>query len=218
MPQPNTTAPRTQSIILDAAEHQFARFGYHKVTMEEIALDAGLKKASLYYYFPTKDELLEAVVGRKRDEFRQKVDKLLGQEAPSHERIKAYARIRLEYFDELIALRMYESRPIARNRPVLKEMFLHHSQQELEWLTRLFLDGGRNGEFEVRSAGRVAALYLHIMQGLRLRYMRTLEDNGFDPEVAAQSRREFGAVTEIFLKGIEIRTAGGGERNGPAAK
>ena len=38
--------------ILEAARSRFAHYGYSKVTMEEIALDVEMGKASLYYYFP----------------------------------------------------------------------------------------------------------------------------------------------------------------------
>jgi TetR/AcrR family transcriptional regulator len=47
--------------IIEAAKERFAHFGFSKVTMEEIASDVDLGKASLYYYFPTKEDLFKAV-------------------------------------------------------------------------------------------------------------------------------------------------------------
>ena len=44
-----------QAVILDAARKRFAYYGFSKVTMDEIAADIGMGKASLYYYFPTKE-------------------------------------------------------------------------------------------------------------------------------------------------------------------
>jgi TetR/AcrR family transcriptional regulator len=49
--------------ILDAALRVFAREGYHKATIRQIALDAGLKSPPLvYWYFKDKNELFEAVL------------------------------------------------------------------------------------------------------------------------------------------------------------
>ena len=42
-----------EEVILRSAQRRFASFGYSKVTMDEIAEDIGMAKASLYYYFPT---------------------------------------------------------------------------------------------------------------------------------------------------------------------
>ena len=47
--------------ILQAAERLFQRWGINKTTMEDIAREAGKGKSTLYYYFKSKDEVLEAV-------------------------------------------------------------------------------------------------------------------------------------------------------------
>jgi AcrR family transcriptional regulator len=54
----------TREVLLTAAENLFRQFGSMKVTMEDIALAADLGKASIYKEFPSKEELLLAVVER----------------------------------------------------------------------------------------------------------------------------------------------------------
>ena len=48
--------------ILNAAEHVFAEAGFGGATMQLIADMAGLPKANLHYYFPTKEALYRRVV------------------------------------------------------------------------------------------------------------------------------------------------------------
>jgi TetR/AcrR family transcriptional regulator, regulator of autoinduction and epiphytic fitness len=51
--------------ILDAALRVFARRGYDKATIKEIASEASVKSpALLYWYFPSKEELLKAVLAK----------------------------------------------------------------------------------------------------------------------------------------------------------
>ena len=50
------------SLILDAALQVFTTRGLHDGTMEEIAEAAELGKATLYYYFPSKETILSALV------------------------------------------------------------------------------------------------------------------------------------------------------------
>ncbi|MFP4460900.1 MAG: TetR/AcrR family transcriptional regulator [Thermotogota bacterium] len=51
----------TKRKILDSAKKIFASKGFDGTSVEEIANDAGVKKALIFYYFPSKDSLfLEA--------------------------------------------------------------------------------------------------------------------------------------------------------------
>ncbi|MCZ8152065.1 MAG: TetR/AcrR family transcriptional regulator [Rhodobacteraceae bacterium] len=51
-----------ERLILDAAEKVFAEAGFGGATMQLIADMAGLPKANLHYYFPTKEALYRRVV------------------------------------------------------------------------------------------------------------------------------------------------------------
>ena len=53
---------QNERLILDAAERVFAEAGFGGATMQLIADMAGLPKANLHYYFPTKEALYRRVV------------------------------------------------------------------------------------------------------------------------------------------------------------
>jgi TetR/AcrR family transcriptional repressor of nem operon len=57
--RPNTEA-RTK--ILETAYELYASGGFEAVSMERVAEKAGLKKANLFHYYPTKDALGAAVI------------------------------------------------------------------------------------------------------------------------------------------------------------
>ncbi|MFW6389223.1 MAG: TetR/AcrR family transcriptional regulator, partial [Marinilabiliaceae bacterium] len=48
--------------ILKSARELFAKFGYRKTTMEDIAQALRKGKSSLYYYFKNKEEIFQAVI------------------------------------------------------------------------------------------------------------------------------------------------------------
>jgi AcrR family transcriptional regulator len=50
-----------RSRIISVAEALFTKQGFEGASMRDIAADAGMRAASLYYHFPSKDELLWAV-------------------------------------------------------------------------------------------------------------------------------------------------------------
>ena len=59
---PVFTACSSERLILKAAEKVFAEAGFGGATMQLIADMAGLPKANLHYYFPTKEALYREVV------------------------------------------------------------------------------------------------------------------------------------------------------------
>lgn len=58
VPEPESRFGRKRALIIKSAAHVFGRKGFHATTLEEIAADLKVTKASLYYYFSTKEELL----------------------------------------------------------------------------------------------------------------------------------------------------------------
>lgn len=50
------------ALILEAASELFARFGYQKTTLEDIALRAGIGKGSVYLEFESKEAILFALI------------------------------------------------------------------------------------------------------------------------------------------------------------
>jgi len=50
-----------REILLEAAARRFVEDGYAAASMRDIAGDAGMQPGSIYYHFPSKEELLVAV-------------------------------------------------------------------------------------------------------------------------------------------------------------
>ncbi len=53
--------------ILDAAEKLLLRNGYDATAMAEVARRAGVANNAVYWYFPSKDDLLAAVLQRRQE-------------------------------------------------------------------------------------------------------------------------------------------------------
>lgn len=51
--------------LLDAAEDLFVRWGFNKTSVEDIAQASGISKGAVYLEFPSKEELLRAVLCRE---------------------------------------------------------------------------------------------------------------------------------------------------------
>ena len=80
---------KEEQIVL-AARKVFARYGFSKTTMEDISAEVEMGKASLYYYFPTKENLFHAAILHEQDEFIKKAASLFEKRNSAKKKLKIY--------------------------------------------------------------------------------------------------------------------------------
>ena len=84
----NSRVLRRADEIIDAAARVFAERGYHGTTTQAIADVLGMRQASLYYYFPSKEAALEEVCARGTDGFVEGAERVMQLDVPPLEKLK----------------------------------------------------------------------------------------------------------------------------------
>ncbi len=189
-------------IIIRAAQRRFAHYGLSKVTMDEIAFDVGMGKASLYYYFPTKEHLFRAVVELEQEQFIDRVNAILEKDTRASDKLREYVRLRFELINSLVNLNAVGYLSVTELKPLFHDLFENFAQREQKLLQRIFREGKRTGEFEVSSAEKFAELFLHTLQGLRLCSIREFRDQ-LSGDGYAQLEMEMRECTAVFLRAIQ---------------
>lgn len=86
-PAPDTKSARTRSAIIDAALGLFREKGYEATTMRAIAAAAGVSVGNAYYYFASKEQLIQAFYDRAQVEHAAAATKTLATETDLAARI-----------------------------------------------------------------------------------------------------------------------------------
>ena len=76
--------------ILDSAAVLFAKVGYPSAKMQDIARACGASKSMLYHYFPTKDDLLYAMLEEHLQRVIVALEEALATPATPHERFAGF--------------------------------------------------------------------------------------------------------------------------------
>lgn len=100
--QPTAARLQKEQRIVQAAEKQFAQFGFEGASLEAIASDAGLSRHNLLYYFPSKEALYLRVLDEVLDHWLQGMDTLTHSDSPRqalHTYIQAKLRSSREHPD-----------------------------------------------------------------------------------------------------------------------
>lgn len=79
--------------IMDSAAAIFAREGYPAAKMQDVAKACGATKSMLYHYYPTKDDLLFAMLQEHLGRLIAAMEEALGSKASPRERLQSLIEV-----------------------------------------------------------------------------------------------------------------------------
>ena len=94
--------PTSREAILAATRQAIAARGPDKLTMSAVATAAGVSRPTLYRWFPTKDDLLAAIVVYEEEQFDVRVRALADAYRSPARRLDAFLALTVNYLDGLI--------------------------------------------------------------------------------------------------------------------
>jgi AcrR family transcriptional regulator len=151
---------RRLSEITDAAAKVFAHRGYHGASTQDIADVLGMRQASLYYYFESKEAALEAVCANGAEDYAMRADAVLKSDAACSEKV---ATLVLEHLAPQAERRDYtlaflrERRFLPRPARERVNAIVRRYERLVE---RVLADGVARGEFRKDLDTRMATLAL----------------------------------------------------------
>lgn len=181
--------------IVEKSNDLFARFGFKKTTMDDIANACHIGKATLYYYFKNKEDVFRSVVHREIGIFQEEMIKAISKEETPQDRFKAYIMTKIKRIKEL-----------ANYYTTLKDEYLEHyafieqerrnfTNFEIQTLKDILDDGIRKGIFKDTDTKTTAVVLVYAIKGLE--YPWTIEQDLIDIEKAVS------LMLPILFKGIE---------------
>jgi TetR/AcrR family transcriptional repressor of nem operon len=144
------TAFRTRE-ILRAARQLLEERGVEAMTMEEIAGVAGVAKGTLYLYFQSKDDLIEALITQVGENILQDLETSLEAPGTPADKLNRMVSVLLEYLSRERTLFPIYARELLRGEPQSRPGFWRRHQEMEEkfvsLVTRLFAEGIAAGQF-----------------------------------------------------------------------
>jgi TetR/AcrR family transcriptional regulator, transcriptional repressor for nem operon len=162
--------------IVAAANRLFYQRGFNQTSFSDIAAAAEIPRGNFYYYFKTKDEILEAVVEYRLEGIRAMLAEWDAAIPEPRERLKRYVRILLNEERDILrygcpmgslSVELSKTQLVLQSRA--REMF----EVFFDWLKRQFLALGCG-----RAARDHAQHLLALSQGVSL-LANAFEDGAF---------------------------------------
>jgi AcrR family transcriptional regulator len=194
--------------VLAVARRLYARKGYQRTPMAEIARAAELAVGTLYQLFPSKEAILRSLLEERMDALVARVRQALAEEAEVPGQLACIVRSHLAFARENAdVLRLYLSGWIGYDVTVRQrfgERIDAKYQQYLDVLADVVERGIERGALAPRSARRLAIILAGMVHAVIRRWLRER-----DLDLAAEGE----ALVDLFLHGAAHPARGTG---GPA--
>jgi AcrR family transcriptional regulator len=204
------TRDDVRDLILDAADRLLARYGYKKMTMDDLAQEVGIGKGTIYLHFPSKEEVVLSHVDRIVERLKGELLKIAGSVGAPAARLRLMLVARVMYrFDSVQHYTESLRDLLAALRPGLLARRRRHFDEESEVLAEVLREGRGTGDFNFSDA-RAAARTLLTATNALLPYSLSARELGGRAELEAEATR----VVDMLLTGLLARDPHAQKANG----
>lgn len=187
--------------ILERSRELFFKYGYSRLSLDELAEDLGISKATIYRYFPDKESLLRAVMVETREWVLSQLQAIVRDDRLA---VKARLTAYLEFISRFMSgLSRDFIRDLRQKLPDLwKEMDSFRRQQVFPLVSEVILEGVKKGEIKSDLDGR---LFLEMFWYLVQEFMNPdwIISHDYSPSELLQS------IIDIVFYGIFVEEKSG---------
>ncbi len=191
-------AKETRELILDATDRLLSRYGYKKMTIDDLAQEVGIGKGSVYLHFSSKEEIVLSHIDRIIERLKERLVTISVKKVSAENRLKEMLLTRVLFrfdsvqhytqsLDELLA--SLRGKVLARRKSYFAE--------ESQIFAEVIRQGQKGGSFVKGDAVKIAETLLLATNSLLPASLNTRELGERD-EVEEKVMR----LASLLLQGV----------------
>lgn len=158
----------TRSAIMDAAQGLIQRQGVNGMSYQHISDAVGIQKASIHYHFPSKEDLIEALLDRFSMQFDGELRRLDASAGTTAEQFRAYVALFEQTFFEGDAVCLYGmlGAELASLSPTSASRIGAFYRRNVGWLEQTLTRGRAEGSLQFTGEpATVAFMIFSLLEG-----------------------------------------------------
>ena len=187
-----------RDLILDAADTLLARYGYRKMTIDDLAREVGIGKGTIYLHFKSKEDVALSRVDRVIERLKGELKKVANSDADPVARLRSMLMLRVIYrFDSVQHYTESLNQILAAIRPALLERRKDYFEAEARILAEVLKEGRRSEDFFFKDAMATARALLAATNSL-LPYSLSVRELGARDALEQQTAR----IVDLLIGGL----------------
>ncbi|MFL0492331.1 MULTISPECIES: TetR/AcrR family transcriptional regulator [unclassified Bacillus (in: firmicutes)] len=161
-PRQNKNTKSTKELILEVATRLFLTQNYQVVSMDEVAKECGVTKATVYYYYSTKADLFTATMIQMMLRIRENMSQILSTNKTLEERLLDFAKVYLHATMDIDMKNFMKDAKLSLSEEQLKE--LKEAEDSMyEVLEKVIENVMQIGEIPKRNAEFAAHAFVSLL-------------------------------------------------------
>jgi len=197
-----------RDLILDGVDSLLARYGFKKMTMEDLAREVGIGKGTIYLHFPSKEELVLAHVDRIAERLLGRLREIAAGPGSPQERLKEMLLARVLFrFDSVSHYSQNIDDLLSSVRKPLLARRKAHFEKEAAVLLDVLRDGCAQRVFSCADAQESTRVLIWCTNSL-LPFSLSAQELGEREELEKRVR----SIVDLLLTGLLRRSPGSSKR------
>lgn len=152
--------------MLKTAQKLFARFGFNKTTVDEIAAGAHIAKSTLYHHFTSKEDIFRAVIEREGQTLAKRIKDAVEAAGTPQDKLRAYVVTRMGHLRELANFYSALRDEYLEHYPFIESVRQKDFEDEMSIFREILSEGLRKGALNLKY-GDVEVTALAVITALK---------------------------------------------------
>ncbi len=190
-----------KDLILDAAERLLVRYGFKKMTMDDLAQEVGIAKGTIYLHYSSKEEIALSRVDRVIDRLYEELWKIARSKENPSDRLQAMLMTRVLFrFDSVQHYAESIDEQMATIRPALEARRKKYFEKEAQILVQVLQEGKRQKVFFFEEAGYTAHTLLVATNALLPSKLKAVELKN-----RQNIEKRISQISRLLVNGLSVK-------------
>jgi len=164
----NPVKDEVREQLVQAARLVFARYGYKKTALDDIAREAHKGKSTIYYHFKSKDEIFKAVIDAESEIRTIAIEEKISQLNDPKQKLKTYISSRMLTLKMVVNYYEAIKNDLLDNLSFVNSFRTDHFEAEIHQVQNMLLEGIEKGVFTIQNPELTAKTIVTILQGFEV--------------------------------------------------
>ena len=183
--------------ILDAAFDKFRQYGFLKTTVHEIARQAQVGKGTIYFYFKSKEEILNALVDRELTRGFAEVGRAMVEEPTALGKMNRMLEVSFDYFHKNALVSKVLAMDPGLILPKISQKNKEFQDIAISWIGTLLEQGRNEGVFREIDVEKISYVIDSLIRSFH--YLQYLGLEKYHPSELIEE------LYDLIIHGLERR-------------
>ena len=164
----NSGKDEVREQLVQSARLVFARYGFKKTALDDIAREARKGKSTIYYYFKSKDDIFKAVIDAEAEIRSKSIEDQISAIEDPQQKLKTYIYVRMLSLKNVGNYYEAIKNDLLDNLYFVNSLRTNHFDAEVNVVRNLLLEGVDKEIYTIQNPELTAKTVVTLLQGFEV--------------------------------------------------